>query len=330
MLTTGVCTLLGIRHPIIQGGMAHVGTSELASAVSNAGGLGVIGAGHYGPDWLQRQIVLTRTHTDRPFGVNIALTSPFIDTVIDLILREKVPIVSTGAGNPTPHITRFKQAGIKVIPVVGSVAMARRMEAAGADAVVAEGMESGGRVGETTTMALIPQVADSVRIPVVAAGGIADGRGLAAALALGAQGVQMGTRFVCSSECIAHPDYKQRILEANDAATMVTRQTLGYPLRTLRNKLSEQFAELEKAQVPADALELFDRDRMYLGLIAGDLEEGSLLAGQIAGLIKDIRPVEAIIEDTVSMAEAVLARITALISSGGRKHQSRHRREDIQ
>ena len=179
-------------------------------------------------------------------------------------------------------------------------------------------------------MALIPQVADSVRIPVVAAGGIADGRGLAAALALGAQGVQMGTRFVCSSECVAHPDYKQRILEANDAATMVTRQTLGYPLRTLRNKLSEQFAELEKAQVPADALELFDRDRMYLGLIAGDLEEGSLLAGQIAGLIKDIRPVEAIIGDMVSTAEAVLARLSALISSGDGRYQSNHRQEDNQ
>ncbi len=312
MLTTAVCTLLGIKYPIVQGGMAHVGTSELVCAVSNAGGLGVIGAGHYEPDWLRQQIDLTRAHTDRPFGVNIALTSPFIDTIIELVLHEKVAVVSMGAGDPTPHIPRFKQAGVKIMPVVASVAMARRVEEAGADLVVAEGMESGGRIGKTTTMVLVPQVADHVRIPVVAAGGIADGRGLAAALALGAQGVQMGTRFVCSTECIAHPGYKQRILEADDAATMVTRQTLGYPLRTLRNKLSEQFAGLEKAGVPRDALELFDRDRMYLGLIAGDLEEGSLLAGQIAGLIKDIRPVKAIIEDIMSGAEAVIARLRAL------------------
>ena len=311
MLTTAVCILLGIKYPIIQGGMAHVGTFELASAVSNAGGLGVIGAGHYEPDWLRQQIALTRKHTDGPFGVNIALTSPFIDAIIDLVIHEKVAIVSTGAGDPTSYVTRFKQAGIKVMPVVGSVAMARRMEAAGADLVVAEGMESGGRIGETTTMALIPQVADRVKIPVVAAGGIADGRGLVAALALGADGIQMGTRFVCSTECVAHPDYKQRILAANDTATVVTRHTLGYPLRTLRNKLSEQFAELEAARVPAEALELFDRDRMYLGLIAGDLEEGSLLAGQIAGLIEDIKPVGSIIADVMSQAEATVARLSA-------------------
>jgi enoyl-[acyl-carrier protein] reductase II len=311
LLTTAVCTLLGIKYPIVQGGMAHVGTSELASAVSNAGGLGLIGAGHYGPDWLQQQIDLTRAHTDRPFGVNVALTSPFVDAIVELVVHERVAVVSTGAGDPTSYVKRFHQGGAKVMPVVSSVAMARRVEAAGADLVVAEGMESGGRIGNTTTMALVPQVADSVRIPVVAAGGIADGRGLVAALALGARGVQMGTRFVCSTECIAHPNYKQRILEADDTATMVTRQTLGYPLRTLRNNLSEQFAELEKAQAPSDALELFDRDRMYLGLIAGDLEEGSLLAGQIAGLIKDIRPVKDIIESIMAEAGATLARLAA-------------------
>ena len=283
-----------------------MGTHELASAVSNAGGLGIIGAGHYDPAWLQQQIDRTREATDKPFGVNLALTSPFLEGVIGVILKEKVPVVSLGAGDPSGLIPRFKDAGIKVMPVVSSVSMARRSESVGADLVVAEGMESGGRIGETATMALVPQVVDSVNIPVIAAGGIADGRGLAAALALGALGVQMGTRFVCSTECIAHAAYKQRIVEADDVATMVTRHTLRLPLRTLRNKLSEQFAELEKAGVPKDALELFDRDRMYLGLIAGDLEEGSLLAGQIAGLIDDVRPVREIIERIVAQAEAAI------------------------
>ena len=312
MLTTVVCDLLGIKYPIIQGGMAHVGTGELVSAVSNAGGLGIIGAGHYQPDWLQQQIRLTRDRTGYPFGVNIALSSPYIEGIIDLVLAEKVPVVSTGAGDPSPYIKRFKQAGIKVIPVVAGVSAARRMEQAGVDAVVAEGMESGGRIGEITTMALVPQVVDSVGIPVIAAGGIADGRGVVAALALGARGVQMGTRFVCSTECIAHVRYKQKIVEADDRATMITRITSGYPLRTLRNKLSEQYEELEKSGVSKDVLELFDRDRMYLGLIDGDLDEGSLLAGQIAGLIKDIKPVKNIIDDIMAQAESVITRMAAL------------------
>ena len=312
MLSTGICTLLGIKYPIIQGGMAHVATFELVSAVSNAGGLGVIGAGHYRPDWLREQISLTREHTDRPFGVNVVLTSPFLAGVIDVVLSEKVPLVSTGAGDPAPYIRRFQQAGIKVMPVVASVLTACRLEKAGADLIVAEGMEAGGRIGETATMALVPQVVDRVKIPVVAAGGIADGRGLAAVLALGAQGVQMGTRFVCSAECVAHADYKRRIVES-DGATVVTRQSLGYPLRTLPNKLSEQFSELEKAGVPREDLELFDRDRMYLGLIAGDLDEGSLIAGQISGLIRDIRPVKEIIESIVAEAEEVVGRMKSFL-----------------
>jgi enoyl-[acyl-carrier protein] reductase II len=309
LLRTAVCDLLDIEFPIIQGGMAHVGTAELVSAVSNAGGLGIIGTGHYQPEWVREQIRRTKENTRHPFGVNLTFTSPYIKEVIDVILSEKIALISTGAGNPGDYVPRFKQAGIKFMPVVASVNTARRMEKAGADIIVAEGMESGGRIGETTTFALIPQVVEAVTVPVIAAGGIADGRGLAAALAMGAQGIQMGTRFVCSTECTAHADYKQKIVEANDTGTVVTHRTLGYPLRTLRNAYSDQFNELEKAGLSRDELELFDRDRMYLGLIAGDIEEGALLAGQIAGLIKDIKPVKDIIKEIVTGAEMEIARL---------------------
>ncbi len=306
MLNSAICDLFGIKYPIIQGGMAHVGTAELVSAVSNAGGLGFIGAGYYEPDWVRHQIHLTRQRTSRPFGVNIPLISPFAEQVIAVVLEEKVAVVATGAGNPEAHIPGFKQAGTKVMPVVSSVASAKRLERAGADAIVAEGTESAGHIGETTTMVLVPQVVDSVQIPVVAAGGIGDGRGVAAALALGAQGVQMGTRFVCSDECIAHPRYKQKILEAHDRSTVVTRQSTGYPLRSLRNKLTDQHLALEQAGVSREELELFDRGRMYLGLIEGDIEEGLILAGQIAGLIKEIKPVRVIIEEIMAEAEIII------------------------
>ncbi|MFC2010843.1 DUF561 domain-containing protein [Chloroflexota bacterium] len=306
MLKTAISDLFGIKHPIIQGGMAHLGTAELVSAVSNAGGLGIIGAGYYQPDWVRQQIRLTRQQTSQPFGVNIQLTSPFTEQVVNVVLQEKVAVVATGAGNPEAYILGFKQAGIKVMPVVASVALAKRLEQAGADVIVAEGMESGGDIGETTTMALVPQVVDSVHIPVVAAGGIADGRGLVAALALGAQGIQMGTRFVCSNDCIAHPGYKQKILDAHDRSTLVTRQTTGYPLRSLQNELTDRFLELEKAGISKDELELFDQGRMYLGLIEGNIEDGSLLAGQIAGLIKDIKPVRVIIEEIIAEAETII------------------------
>ena len=314
MLSTGLCTLLGVKYPIIQGGMAHVATSELASAVSNAGGFGLIGAGHYPPDWVFRQIRLTKEQTRQPFGVNLVLTSPFLEGVIEVVIGERVALVSTGAGDPIPYVQNFKQAGIKIMPVVASVAMACRLEKAGVDVIVAEGTEAGGRIGETATMALVPQIVDEVSVPVVAAGGIADGRGLVAALALGAQGVQMGTRFVCSTECVGHASYKQQIVDS-DGTTVVTRQSLGYPLRTLPNKLSQQFADLEKAGVPKDALELFDRDRMYLGLIAGDLDEGSLISGQIAGLIKDVKPARDIIEGIMAEAEGVVRKLGRLTGS---------------
>jgi len=307
VLKTAICDLFGIQHPIIQGGMAHVGTAELVSAVSNAGGLGIIGSGYYEPDWVRVQILLTKEQTDKPFGINIPLTSPFAREVIEVILEEKVAIVATGVGNPAPYLPRFKEAGMKVIPVVASVEAAKRMEEAGVDAIVAEGSESGGHIGETTTMALVPQVVDSVQIPVVAAGGIADGRGLAAALALGAQGVQIGTRFVCSEECVAHPKYKEKILEAHDRSTVVTGQTTGLPLRSLKNSLTEQFLELEKAGATKEELNMFGEGRMHMGLIEGDIDNGSLLSGQIAGLIKEIKPVKAIIEEIIAEAEEVVA-----------------------
>lgn len=286
--------------------MAHIGTAELVSAVSNSGGLGIIGSGFYEPDWIREQIHRTRRLTDRPFGINIQMASPFAGQVLQMVLEEKVPVVTTGAGNPENEIPGLRKAGMKVAPVVNSVHLAKRLERAGADALIAEGTESGGHVGETATMALVPQVVDSVSIPVVAAGGICDGRGLAAALALGAGGVQMGTRFVCSDECIANNRYKQKILEADDQSTVVTRQVLGMPQRSLKNNLTDRFQALQNAGISREELELFDRNRMYLGLIEGDIEDGSLLAGQIAGLIKEIKPVRAIIEETVAEAERII------------------------
>jgi len=309
VLKTALSRLFGIKYPIIQGGMAHLGTAELVSAVANAGGLGFISAGYYESEWVKQQIELTRQKTSRPFGVNIPLASPHVNPVVDVVLGEKVSVVATGAGNPEEYIPRFKQAGIRVMPVVASVAAAKRAEQNGADAVVAEGMESAGHIGETTTMVLLPQVVDSVGIPVVAAGGIADGRGLAAALVLGAQGIQMGTRFALSTECIAHPGYKQKILEAGEQATTVTRQASGLPLRSLTNALTEQFQALRKAALSQKELELFDQGRMYLGLIEGNTEQGWLIAGQIAGMLKEIRPVKEIIEDIVTQAEAILNRL---------------------
>ena len=307
MLRTAICDLFGIEHPIVQGGMAHVGTAELVSAVSNAGGLGIIGCGYYQAEWVRQQIRLTKQKTSRPFGINVPLTSPYVKEVIDVILQEGVPIITTGTASPRPYISRFKQAGMKIMPVIATVSAAMHVEEAGVDAVVAEGMESGGHIGDVTTMALVPQVVDAVKIPVVAAGGFADGRGLAAALALGAQGIQMGTRFVASTECVANPRYKQKILEADDRATTVTGYSTGLPLRALKNSLTEQYHALEQAGATKEELDLFGQGKMHLGLIEGDTEEGSLLAGQIAGMIKDIKPVRAIIEDTIAQAERIIA-----------------------
>jgi enoyl-[acyl-carrier protein] reductase II len=307
MLKTAICDLFGIEHPIIQGGMAYLGTAELVSAVSNAGGLGIIGAGNSEPDWVRRQIRLTRQLTDKPFGVNIMLLSPFVARVVDVVLEEKVAVVTTGAGNPGPYIPRFKEAGIKVMPVLASVTLAKRLEGAGVEAVVAEGMESGGHIGQVTTMALVPQVVDGVQIPVVAAGGIGDGRGLVAALVLGAQGVQIGTRFVCSEECIAHPGYKEKIVQAGERSTVVSGQSTGHPMRCLPNRLTRQFAEMEKSGASKEELESLGMNKYYQGVIEGDLEGGTLLAGQIAGLIKEIKPVKVIMDEIMAEAEAIIA-----------------------
>jgi len=309
-MRTAICDLFGIEHPVIQGGMAWLGTAELVSAVSNGGGLGIIGAGNAPSSWVREQIRAARERTDKPFGVNIMLMSPFVEEVIEVILEEGVPIVTTGGGNPGVYISRLKQAGIKVMPVVSSVALAKRLERSGADAIVAEGLESGGHIGETTTMALVPQVVDSVAVPVVAAGGIGDGRGLAAALSLGAQGVQLGTRFVCAEECIAHAKFKERLLQARDRATVVTGYSMGHPVRCLENKMTRQFSAMEKAGASVEELERFGEGKLQLGVLEGDVEGGSLMAGQIAGLIREVKPAAAIIREIVAEAEAIIARLS--------------------
>ncbi len=301
-----ICELLNIDYPIFQGGMAWLGTAELVSAVSNAGGLGIIGCGDAPPTWVRDQIRLTREKTDKPFGINVMLMSQYLNDTLKVIMEEKVKIVTFGGGNPGTQIPAMKEAGVIVMPVVSSVALAKRLERLGADAIIAEGMESGGHVGETTTMALVPQIASAVKVPVIAAGGIADGRGLAAALTLGAQGVQMGTRFICSDECIAHPKFKQQIIQSQDRSTVVTGQSTGHPVRCLENKLTRQFTALEKSGAAKSELEEFGRGRLYLGVIQGNIEEGSLMAGQIAGLITDIKPVKQIILDIMAEAERTL------------------------
>jgi len=309
-MRTAICDLFGIEYPVIQGGMAWLGTAELASAVSNGGGLGIIGAGTAPPSWIREQIRATREWTSKPFALNIMLMTPFLEEVIQVVLEEGVSIVTTGGGNPGVYIPTFKEAGIKVMPVVSSVALAKRLERAGADALVAEGLESGGHIGETATMALLPQVVDSVTIPVVAAGGIGDGRGLAAALCLGAQGVQLGTRFVCAEECVAHPNFKRKVLEARDRSTVATGYATGHPVRCIENRLTRQFQALERGGASVEELELLGQGKLELAALDGDTEEGSVMAGQIAGLIADIKPAAAIIKEIVGQAESIIARLS--------------------
>jgi enoyl-[acyl-carrier protein] reductase II len=298
--------LLGIRYPIFLGGMAHVSRAPLVAAVSAAGGLGIIGSGGMPPDVLIEQIRDVRSRTDRPFGVNLMLLDPNIEAQLEVVLRERVTMVTTGAGNPAPYIPQLKEAGIKVFPVVPAVSLARRMERAGADGVIAEGTESGGHVGEVTTIVLVPQVVDAVNIPVIAAGGIADGRGLAAALVLGARGVQMGTRFLASVEAPAHENFKTAILKANERSTLVTGRSINAPVRTLANKMSKQFALFEKEGRPREEFEVLAVGGLRRAVYDGDTETGSLMAGQISGMIDKIEPVKEIIDEMVATAAKLL------------------------
>ncbi len=316
MIKTEVCELLGIKYPIFQGGMAWAGTGKLAGAVSQAGGLGIIGAGNMPPEVLKEEIRKARDITDKPFGVNIMLLSPFASQIKDVVIEEKVPVVTTGAGNPGPFMKEFKKAGIKVIPVVASSALAKRLEREGADALVAEGLESGGHIGTITTMALIPQIVDAVKIPVIAAGGIADGRGMVAALALGAKGIQMGTRFVASKEAEVHERYKQAILKAGDRSTVETGRSTGHPVRVIKNKLARQFIKLEAEGASPEELEKLGTGALRRAVVEGDVEMGSVMAGQISGLIKEIKPVKEIMDDIISEAENIIRNLSKLYLGG--------------
>lgn len=304
-----ICKLLNIKYPIFQGGMAWIGTAELASAVSNAGGLGIIGAGHMPPDLLRAEIQKAKKWTDKPFGVNIMLMSPFVKEVMEVVIDERVAVVTTGAGNPAEYLPALKEVGTKVIPVVASVALAKRLVRSGVDAVIAEGTESGGHVGEITTMALIPQVVDAVDVPVIGAGGIGDSRGIMAAFALGASAVQMGSRFVVSEECIAHPNYKNLVLKAKDRSTVVTGRSTGHPVRVLANKMTREYAEMESHNASIEELEKFGAGRLNLATHKGDVENGSVMIGQISGMFHEIKPVATIIEELVSGIPAVGERV---------------------
>ncbi len=286
--------------------MAWVSDAQLAAAVSEAGGLGIIGSGAAPADWVKEQIRIVRQLTDRPFGVNVMLLSPNVDEVMRVIIAEKVPVITTGAGNPGKYVPALKEAGTKVIPVVSSVALAKRLVRTGVDALIAEGMESGGHVGELTTMALVPQVAEAVDIPVIAAGGIYDGRGLAAALCLGAAGVQMGTRFMCATECTIHPRIKEMIIKAKDRDTVVTGRLTGHPVRVLRNKLARQFEELEERCAPPEEMEKLGVGRLRAAMQDGDTEYGSVMAGQVSALVRRVQPAREIILDVVQGAAEIL------------------------
>ena len=281
-----ITELLQIEVPIFQGGMAWIADANIAAAVSNAGGLGIIAAGSAPGDYVREQIKLCKEMTDKPFGVNVMLLSPFADEVAQIIANEDVRVVTTGAGNPGKYMDLWKSKDIKVIPVVPSVAIAKRLERLGADAVVAEGCEAGGHIGELTTMALIPQVVDAVNIPVIAAGGIGDGRGFAAALMLGAKGVQVGTRFLVAKECTVHQTYKDKVLKATDIETAVTGRSTGHPVRALKNQLTRKFQQAEKSGATVEELEELGKGALYRAAIQGDGQNGSILAGQIAGLVK--------------------------------------------
>lgn len=297
---------MGIKHPIIQGGMAWVADAQLAAAVSNAGGLGLIAAASDAPEVVKTQIQKCKTLTDKPFGVNIMMMSPFVSEIVQLCIDERVCVVTTGAGNPSPYIPSMKAVGIKVIPVVPSAALALRMERAGADAIVCEGQEAGGHIGDLSTMALVPMVCDVVKIPVVAAGGIADGRGMAAAIMLGASGVQVGTRFLVANECNIHQTYKDMVIGAKDTETVVTGRFTGHPVRTLKSKFSKQLIDLEKEGISLEQFEQMGAGSLKNAVVSGDIEKGSFMCGQIAGMISKPQSALEIVEDIINTTNHIL------------------------
>lgn len=314
-LRTRLTELLGIEHPIIQGGMAWTATAELVAAVSNAGGIGIIGAGQMPTDVLRSEIRRAKELTDKPFGVNLMLLTPHIDELVDMVIEEGVHAVTTGAGNPAKYMTDLKAVGIKVLTVVPSIALAKRMESIGADAVIGEGMEAGGHIGDLTTMVLTPQLVDALTIPVVAAGGIADGRGIAAAFALGAEGVQVGTRFMCAEECTIHPDIKARVIKARDRDTIVTGRSTGHPVRVLKNRLSRQIEDLDRDNKP-DEIEALGAGKLAAAMRHGDTDMGSLMAGQAAAMVCKIQPAAEIVTEMLAEAQAVMSRLGHIPSEG--------------
>lgn len=306
MIKTKITELFGIEYPILQGGMAWVAEAQLAAAVSNAGGIGLIAGGSAPAEVIREEIRRAKELTDKPFGVNIMLMSPYAGELAQLVIEEGVAVVTTGAGNPGKYIASWKQAGIKVIPVVPSVSLAKRMERAGADALVAEGCEAGGHIGELTTMALVPQITDAVSIPVLAAGGIADGRGVAAALMLGAQGVQVGTRFLAAEECQIHQNYKELVLKAKDTDSAVTGRGTGHPVRQIRSKFTRRVLELEGREADPEEFEALTVGSLKKAVVDGNVEEGSFMAGQIAGLVSKIQSAQQIVDEMFSEAEQLL------------------------
>lgn len=305
-MKTEITELLGIEYPIVQGGMAWVAEYHLAAAVSEAGGLGLIGASSAPAEWVREQVREVRKLTKKPFGVNIMLMSPYADEVAKVIVEEQVPVVTTGAGNPEKYMTMWKEAGVKVIPVVASVAQAVRMERNGADAIVAEGCEAGGHIGESTTMVLVPQTADAVEIPVIAAGGIADGRGVAAAFMLGAKAVQVGTHFVVTTESQVHENYKDRIIKAKDIDTKVTGRTTGHPVRALRNQMTREYLKKEAEGVPFEELEKMTLGGLRKAVVDGDVNTGSVMAGQSAGMVKEKMSCAQLIQKLAGEADTLL------------------------
>lgn len=313
MIKSEICEILGIRYPVFQGGMAWIADGKLAAAVSNGGGLGIIAAGNAPGEYVREQIKIAKSLTDKPVGVNIMLLSPFVAEVAQVVAEEGVQVVTTGAGNPSKYMELWKNAGIKVIPVVASVAMAKLMTRLGATAVIAEGTESGGHVGELTTLVLVPQICDATTLPVIAAGGIADGRGVAAAFVLGACGVQMGTRFLAAEECNIHPVYKDKIIKAGDLCTMVTGKRLGHPVRSLRTPFSREYMKAEYSSMPDDELEALATGALRRAVIDGDNEKGCFLAGQIAAIVNKVQPAAEIVKEVMDEAEPILLRASSWV-----------------